>query len=406
MAPALTLKDLHDAQLKAWEDLKAIHTRSLEEAKADWLNQANTISAEYKEQLAKANLRIEELEDLMTKTQVRLNRPGMWGQHDPRIVELSPDAKAFSRYTRKGQGVLTPDELKLLSYGDDTQGGYLVPPERASTILEILIQFSPIRELANVVTMTSGNSWEQPKEGPLRFLAQWVSEVGTRGETQGGNFGMERIQVFDAFANPLATQDMLDDANYNFDSWLDNRLGMAFAVLEGAAFVSGNGVGKPEGLLSAQRIANLLAMVPTQIVNSGDNAGITADGLINLIYSLPEFYTRNATFLMRRATMGAVRLLKNGFGQYLWQPGLIAGQPNMLLDYPYREVADMPAVALNSYPVLFGDIRKAYTIVDRSQMPMLRDPYSSKGFVSLYTSRRVGGQPVLDEAYSLLKISA
>jgi HK97 family phage major capsid protein len=217
---------------------------------------------------------------------------------------------------------------------------------------------------------------------------------------------MERIQVFDAFANPLATQDMLDDANYDFDNWLDDRLGMAFAVLEGAAFISGDGVGKPEGLLSAARLTHLTTLpYGSQIVNSGDNGAITADGLLNLTFALPEFYTRNATFVMRRATMGAVRLLKDGTGQYLWQPGLLAGQPNTLLGYPYREMIDMPAIALNSYPVIFGDIRRAYTIVDRAQMPMLRDPYSTKGFVELYTTKRVGGQPVLDEAYAVMKVS-
>lgn len=304
---------------------------------------------------------------------------------------------AYNRWIRKGEKSLTDEEIKSLSVDQDPQGGYMVPVQRATDITRKLVEYSPVRELASVVRISSGDQFDVPVEGVTSFAASWVGERGTRSETTAGNLKMEKIPVHEMYAQPFVTQKMLDDAEYNVEGWLMEALTKAFAVKEGAAFVAGDGVSQPEGVLSASAIT---------ATNSGDANLITADGLVSLFYALPEFYVRNATWLMKRSTVAAVRKLKDSYGAYVWQPGLAVGQPGTILDRPYREATDMPAIAANAYPIVFGDFQAGYKIVDRVDMRQLRDPYSNKPFVSYYTTRRVGGQVILAEALVKQKVSA
>jgi len=386
-----------EAMKQAWEQLnqewvtfKEIHQRAIDEAKARW-GTADILLSDHKTQL-------ERVQDQLDKLELRLNRPVLGGDGRVRLPgEKTPEEKAFTTWQRRGEKGLTPDEWKLLSVGDDTEGGYLVPAVRAEGIVQKLVEFSPVRELATVVSISTGDAWEMPREGATNWAADWVSETGSRTQTTAQSWALERVQVHEMYANPFITQRMLEDTSFDLDSWIDDGLSRRFGVVEGTAFIGGNGVGKPEGLLTPSSITT---------VNTGSAADITADGMITTFYTLPEFYAANATWLMRRATIRVVRQLKDGNGQYLWQLGLAGGAPATILDRPYREAMDMPAIAANANVAIFGDIRRAYAIVDRRQMMQVRDPFTSKPNVELYTTKRVGGQPVLVEAYVVMKVAA
>lgn len=383
------IQELHEQLMREWTGFKTIHQTALDTAEKRW-GGAEVLLGEHKEQL-------ERVQEALDKLEIRLNRPVSGAGEGQKAGEKSPEEKAFTQWQRRGEKGLSPDEYKLLSVGDDTEGGYLVPTVRADGIIQKLIEFSPVRALANVVTISTGDAWEIPREGATNWAADWVSETGSRAQTTAQSWALERVQVHEMYANPFITQRMVDDTSFNLDAWIDDGLSRRFGVVEGTAFISGNGVGKPEGLLTPSTITT---------VNTGSAADVTADGMIATFYTLPEFYAANASWLMRRATIRVVRQLKDGNGQYLWQPGLSGGAPATILDRPYMEAIDMPAIAANANVAVFGDIRRAYAIVDRKQMVMLRDPFTSKPNVELYTTKRVGGQPVLVEAYVVMKCAA
>lgn len=299
--------------------------------------------------------------------------------------------KAFAQYFRKGDQKLTEIEIKTLASDSDPDGGYFLPKNVRAGIVERLQQFSPIRELASIETIGIGDSLDVPKEGATNFDAGWTSERSARPETVSGTFGNDNIPTFEQYAKPKASQKMLDDVAFDVEGWISRKVDQRFAILEGTAFVNGNGVTQPEGLMTNADIA---------AVNSGSGTTLTIDGLYALYHALPEPYAVRATFIMRRATVGVVRTLKDATsGIYAWQPALGVGNPATILGQPYREALDMPAIAGGAKPILFGDFKSGYQIVDRMGVKVLRDPYSSKPFVEFYTTRRVGGQVILAEAF-------
>ena len=369
----------YDEMRQIWEQMKA----TVEEVKA----LGEKAPQDLKNTVDALNARIDELE-------TKGNRPGFAAES--KGDDFAPEAKAFAQFMRKGADRLAPEQVKLLSADSDADGGYLMPVNQASNVLLKLIEFSPIRELANIVTISSGDTYEIPAEGSTDFTAGWVGERGSRAETTSGKLAYHKIIAHEMYANPFVTQKLLDDNAFNVDQWINDRVARRFGVTEGTAFVSGTGSNQPEGLLTAT----------VTEVDSGSAAAVTAAGIIDLYHSLPEYYTRNSTFLAKRATIGSIRKLTDpGTGAFLWQPGLTAGDPGSLLGRPYRECIDMPAEAANTYPVLFGDIRAAYTIVDRQGIRVVRDPYSNKPSVEFYTTKRVGGAVVLAEALRKLKCS-
>lgn len=181
-----------------------------------------------------------------------------------------------------------------------------------------------------------------------------------------------------------------------------------FAKKEGAAFVSGTGSNQPYGILTYVTGAANAARHPygaIALVNSGAATALTGDGIVNLVYALPSAFAANAKFFGSRPTMATVRLLKDGQGNYLWQPSYTAGQPSTLVGYPVVEVPDMPAIAANAVPLLFGDMAETYLVVDRIGISVLRDPYSNKPYVHFYTVKRVGGGVKNPEAMRGQKIA-
>ncbi len=394
--PDLELKDLYEEMQRAFKALQERMTRSEEEVKKFGSPTGDTKAA-----IEKIQDHLDELEKKMQEKldqiETKINRPNGGGPGDRKGKDQQLSKEAFLKYCRKDVGALTADEVKALSTDSDPDGGYAVPSPVRGAIIEKLIQISPIRALATVETITQGNAWEAPTEGATEFAGGWVAERGSRPETTSAKLGLEQIPVHEMYANPRATQTMLDDNGFAFEEWLTRRVSTTLAKLEGTAFVSGDGVGKPEGILTKSGISEVV---------SGAAAAITADGLIDLAYALPELYANNATWIMRRTSIRDIRKLKDSNNQYLWQPGLAGTSPAMILDRPYIEAPDMPAIAANAYAIAFGDFRNGYKIIDRQQIRVLRDPYSAKPYIEFYTTRRTGGQVVLAEAFVKQKISA
>lgn len=207
---------------------------------------------------------------------------------------------------------------------------------------------------------------------------------------------------------PAATPSLLDDAAVNIDEWLAEEVRIAFAEQEGTAFVTGNGTNKPKGFLAYTTVANASWTWGNigYILTGADGAfpaSDPADKLIDLVYAVKSGYRANGHFVMNRATQSVIRKMKDGEGNYLWQPSSSPGEAPTLMSFPVAESEDMPTMAADSLSVAFGDFRRGYLIVDRVGIRVLRDPYSAKPYVLFYTTKRVGGGVQDFEAIKLLK---
>jgi HK97 family phage major capsid protein len=311
----------------------------------------------------------------------------------------------FPMYLRRG--FATSDmEQKLMLVGSDPDGGYLVTPEISKRIATVVYETSPMRSLANVETISTDAIEFPTDDGEAG--AGWVGETEDRPETSTPQFGVQRIPVHELYAMPKATQKLLEDASINVETWLADKIGQKFARMEATAFVSGSGVKRPRGILTYPNATinsnGIISRGGVEQVLSGSVGAITADAFISMAFSLKEPYYANASWLMRRAVVPTIMLLKDTTNRYLWQQSLQVGQPSSLVGYPIYQAADMPAVATNALPVAFGDWKQAYTIVDRLGITSLRDPYTAKPFVLFYTRKRVGGDVTNFEAYKVMKV--
>jgi HK97 family phage major capsid protein len=210
---------------------------------------------------------------------------------------------------------------------------------------------------------------------------------------------------------PAATQTLLDDAQVDIEQWLANEVQIVFAEQEGAAFINGDGSAKPTGFLHYTAVADASWSWGNlgYIASGAAGAFATedpADALINLAYAPKQGYRANGTWVMNRKTESLIRKFKDGDDNYIWQPGVAAGQSASLLGYPVAEAEDMPDIAANSLSIAFGDFARGYLIVDRVGINVLRDPFSAKPYVLFYTTKRVGGGVQNFEAIKLMKFAA
>jgi HK97 family phage major capsid protein len=291
----------------------------------------------------------------------------------------------------------------------DTDGGFLVPEQIDREIIRILGTVSVMRQIATVRSIGAG-TLRRPIQ-TQGAAGGWVGERDARPETTAPKFMEQTIDTHEMYANPAATQLLIDDAFFNIETWLPQEVNVTFDELEGAAFISGNGVLKPMGLLSYSTVlAGSWAWGSVTHVISGGAADFAAtdpaDALINLQTALKPGYLGNARWLMNRATQAKVRLFKDGNDQYLWAPGLQAGVPATLLGHPISADDNMPNVGAGTLPIAFGDFRRAYLILDRIGTRVLRDPYTNKPYIHFYVTRRVGGAVQDFDAFKVLKISA
>ena len=339
----------------------------------------------------------------------------------------SPDLKEyrqkFNQWLRKGEGMgvhesdLRQLEGKALSVGSDPNGGYTVLPEYDRAILSTIKLVSPFRQYARVQAVSSPDFrlWVNVHGA----TSGWVSELGGRTATSNSTLKEIIIPAHEIYAMPAASQSILDDSTINMEQWIADETALEFAYQEGVSFITGNGVGKPYGILSQTIVADTanLAHGSVGYYATGKSGGFndTAagppatqgfDALISVSEGLKGGYRQGASWLMNRRTRAKVRQIKDLYGNYVWQPSTEAGKPATILSYPDVDMEDMPDVAANSYSVAFGNWQRAYVIVDRIGTRILRDPFSSKPSVLFYTTKRVGGAVVMHEAYKLLKFAA
>jgi HK97 family phage major capsid protein len=363
-----------------------------------------------------------EREDL----ELRLSRKGGGGDAD-----LTAEVKSFSAlvgssmshddyaaykrgqstYLRKGEKLVDVAEAKAMSVGGDPDGGYFVTPDVGGKIITKIYETSPIRQIADVMSISSDAL--EGLEDRDEAGAGWVAEAGTRSETTTPQVGKWKIEAFEMYASPKATQKLLDDASVDIEAWLSGKVGERFGRLEAAAFVVGDGAGKPRGFTAYDTAADDGSGVTWGKIGhvvSGANGDFAAsnhaDKLVDLVGLLKDGYLPNARWVTRRKVITKIRKFKDGQGQYLWQPGLVAGQPEQILGYPVTRAEDMPDLATGSLSLAFGDFRRGYQIVDRLGVRTLRDPYTTKPFVIFYSIKRVGGGVVDFEAIKEMKFSA
>lgn len=331
------------------------------------------------EKLARIDKRLEALS-------LKSARADLSGADDPVNAEHSG---AWNRYIRSGDdsGIAGLD-LKSLNSGTEDQGGYVAPPELDQLIEARLMAASPMRQIATV-RQTSSGTFRKPIG--LGVEARWASETEARPQTPAEGLALVEFPAGELFAQPAATQTLLEDAFSDVDAWLADEVEAAFAAQESAAFITGDGAGKPRGLLSHTIVDEAQHEWGSIGAIQGDFSDANAaDGLIDLIYAPKSQFRANGRFVMNRRTVSEVRKLKDADGRYLWQPGT-GGEAATLLGYGVTEIEDMPDIGAGNAAIAFGDFRRGYLIVDRVGTRVLRDPFSAKPFVLFYTTKRVGG---------------
>ncbi len=318
----------------------------------------------------------------------------------------SPELKGFvDGYLRHGR----ESELKSFQGTVLADGGYAVPREIDAAIAVQLRKMSPIRSIAQVVQ--TGTAGYRKLVATTATASGWVSETAVRPMTNTPTFNEIAPPSGELYANPAASQAMLDDAAFNLEEWLASEIAMEFARAEGAAFVSGSGTNQPRGFLQAPTANTgdaVRAFGTLQFTASGNATGFGTSPelkLIDLVHALKSGHRQGASWVMNSATLAEVRKFKAADGTFIWQPGILDGAPARLLGYPVIEAEDMPDVAANALPIAFGNFKAGYLIAERTTTSILRDPFTNKPFVHFYATKRIGGQVLDSEAIKLLKIS-
>jgi HK97 family phage major capsid protein len=378
--------------------------------------------ADLEEKVDRINADIDAVKGMVDKLATERNRPETGEMNEEKTQILAK--RAVNKFMRYGKGSITAEEQKayLACFGDDHKsdgefqkmeqkalqagvdpdGGYFIRPEVGAEITKKVFESSPIRQLASVQQI-SGNQfeemadWDEPGSG-------WAGEVSSVSVTDTPEINKLIFTTHELRAMPKATEQVLEDASIDLEAWLAEHVAAKFARDEATAFVTGNGVNKPKGLMS---YSDGSTFGTVEQVISGSAATVTADGLLSLQGALKEAYQPGAVWGMPRATLTTVRKLKDNQGLYLWSidRGLNEGPKDMLLGKPVYMCADIAALGASALYAFYGDIKQAYRIVDRVGMKVLRDPFSSKPYVLFYTRKRVGGGVKNFEAYKIGKCS-
>ncbi len=320
----------------------------------------------------------------------------------------APHQKAFDAYLRTGDDDgLRGLELdgKSMSTAVNSDGGYLVDPATSETIQSVLTSTASIRAIATVVNVEATSYDVLVDHGETG--SGWATEAGTVAETDTPSIDRISIPLYELSALPKASQRLLDDSAFDIESWLAGRIAQKFARAEAAAFVSGNGVDKPTGFLTKPQVDNgAWSWGSLGYVATGEAGALgSVDVLVDLVYALGAEYRANGTFVMNSKTAGEIRRLKDGDGRFLWSDGLAAGEPARLLGYPVLIAEDMPDIADGADAIAFGDFAAGYTVAERPDMRILRDPFSAKPNVLFYATKRVGGDVSDYAAIKLLKFA-
>lgn len=329
----------------------------------------------------------------LDKLEAKGNRPGA-----PAIVQPDAEQKAFTNYLRIGEARMDPTETKALAVAANANGGYLVPPEQGSEILKLLTEMSPLRQYANVQTVTGSDITFPTLLSGVN--AYWTDE-GADMTVSEPTFGQVKIANHELSSFYVATNKVLEDNAYDLEGEMNTELAKGFAKVEGLAFVKGTGTGQPRGLMTATGIAEVKTGVAANFP-----AANPMDVLIQMQHALPTFHARSAVWLMNRNTLSVIRRFKDGQGQYLVTDPKDGGVLR-LLGNPIVEMPDMDNVAAGTAPIMFGDL-SGYRIFDRVDLSLLRDPYTlgTKGQVRFIARKRVGADLTHADRFVKLRVAA
>lgn len=353
---------------------------------------------------AKFQKQEERIAMLNTKTNT-IKRPALSADIDT----TAPHKLALKSYLRCGDDdALRGLELegKAMNTAVNAEGGYLVDPQTAEMIQSVLRSSSSLRSVANVVNVEA-SSFDVLIDS-TDTGAGWADEVSATAETDTPAIERISIPLHELSALPKASQRLLDDAAFDIEGWLAGRIADKFARAEASSFISGDGVGKPTGVLTHPTADNdswtwgNLGYVATGTAGDFDGTN-PADAIVDLVYALGARYRAGANFIMNSKTAGAVRKMKDADGRFLWSDGLAAGEPARLMGYPVLIAEDMPDIAADAMAIAFGDFNAGYTIAERPDLRVLRDPFSAKPHVLFYATKRVGGDVTDFAAIKLMK---
>jgi len=338
--------------------------------------------------------------DRLDRIEAKANRPAAGGGDKAADDETAAiERKAFGGFLRKGRESLQVDEVKALRVADDTAGGYLAPAEFVAEVDKNLVAFSPIREAARVGSTSSGSVVIPRRTG--KPTGGWTGETEAHPSTE-STYGQAEVPIDEMTCYVDVSNRLLEDAAVNVEAEIAFDVAEEFGRMEGAAFVSGDGVKKPLGFMSDTNVSYSVSGSASVIADADGGC----NGLIDLMYALHPYYRSRGVWVANGTTIAALRKLKDSDKQYIWQPSVQAGQPDTLLGRPVIEAPDMPDVTGGAYPLAFGDFASGFRIYDRIGLSVLRDPYSqaTSGLVRFHARKRVGARLVRPEAIRKLKI--
>jgi len=355
---------------------------------------------------------LEELHAQVDSLEVILGRRGLGGGGWSAGAESAKEHKAaFNSWARQGGNDVELRRLEVaagLNTTNDPDGGFLVPDELAREIDRQATASVAMRRLASIVKISAGEYKRPMSLGGA--AGGWVAEMDDRDETDSPELSLFQPAMAEIFAMPSVTQKLLDLSDFDVERWLMDEIMAVITEKEGEAFITGDGVGKPKGIVDADKmVANANWVYGKTGFVAGGHATLlnNVDRLIDLQHALKPIYRQNGTWLMNDSTFAVIRKLKDGDGNYIWRPGVLEGAPDMLLGKPVEIDDNMPSIGENAFPIAFGDFKRAYTVVDhKNGIRMLRDPYTKKGFVRFYCTKRLAGGVSNYEAIKFLKIAA
>lgn len=392
------IKSLIEGQGRAFEEFKSKMDQQI----------AGKADAVLADEVKKLNDALSDYGSQLKAIEAKASRPGA-GAEDVNQAEADHKA-AFRRYMAKGdESNLSDLEMKAFQTTVPADGGFAVPKVIDTSIIKKLIDVSPVRQVAQVVSIGTSDYNKLVDLGGT--ASGWVGETAARPATNTPTLANVKPTMGELYANPQATQVMLDDVMFDAEGWLAASVAEEFARAEGAAFITGDGTNKPTGFLNGTPVATADAARAWGVLQYTASGGAAAmptsvDTFITMVHQLKAGYRTGAVWMCSKALLATLRSYKATDNQYLWQPSVQAGVPSTFLGYPVIEAEDMPSVAANTFPLAFGNFGIGYLIVDRMGVTTLRDPFSNKPFIGFYTTKRVGGIVQNSEAIKLLKIAA
>lgn len=372
---------------EAFAQFREQHEREVAE-----IRQHGEAAGETQQVLDRINTRLDEIE-------TNANRPRVGNTNAEGDADREMLSQGFAELVRHGAPQSDDTRQALTQHGwavdDNAQGGFVVPRPIRDTIIGFVQEISPVRQAAEVITISEGDSLGIPRETENDFEAGWVSERQSRPDTDAGDLDMVNIHLHGLYAQPKVTQKMLSTGGFDVEGYFAQRVSTRLGRLEGRAFVRGTDNGQPQGLVHAG--------TGIEQIKSGHATLLTDDGVLDLYHALKGVYAARASFFAARPTFGALRKLKQD-GQYMYGLGFDGAPIPTLMGRPLVELPDMPTIAADALALGFGDLQMGYTIVDNTEMVFIRDPFTDKPNVRLYWTGLVGGAVTNPDAIKLQKI--